>query len=1016
MRKVLLFLTLFLTTAMGVKAAQTTWSDGTNTIKYDVTDREVVIEVGNEGALAAFFAATDDVAVTGQNAIQNATPTKLKIKKMGDGTGALSSLDLNALNTNDFSGLATFTELDLSGATIGVNNIAGSSMKLSGLQYLILPNGVSGADMWNTLANSTNNFKANHPNLKMAASVTNAQNEKLPTWNNFGTQNRSRTETTIDTKRLALYSWVENSVDGFKSGHNDLFNNIDKLDMAGAYGNQDLVKNNNKVFTSNKLHYFDFTGATFSNDVSLSYTTKEYPQYNETFSNGNMGGGSAITTVNTNSFYYLNQYVQSVYTCALPSGNTDIPAGMFSYSDATRIGLLDITIPEGYTSIGAEAFWNTAITSLGLPSTMQSVGSGAFRKCQNLVDVEMKASNTTCTFGDKSFMFCTALKHFTMAEGAANIADQMFEQCHQLEFIRIPSTCKYIGNRAFYLNMSLHSVTIPDGVERIEHQAFYLSGLTDIYLTATQPSHLPLIYAVNSFNYDANSSFSRKDIIGENTPALANEPKAKSEIGHTPSSVVPSWYQEALSNGGYLGSGRCLVNLHYPDELSNFINAVSYNDGTYVTPDLSGHNKLSGHTSISDAYSFTDMEGHKWPSQTTPNGNDADYRIRFDAGNVTGQNIYGWRQFALSSGGVKNFKKAFDDTWYTLCFPWNLTDTQVFEAFNQKCEVVEFVGAEIIANQNVEDEYDMVLHFDEVTATHYMDEANNRYNRYDDGTYTITDPVTVVFKKYRYVLLDENGNETSTEVTLNTNAAMGSTDNVLYYQIENVLMLAGVPHMVHPAGVEYQGQPTECVLAGIKPLASTNEQLANLENAGSVTKAATTRTNPENTYGTATPFVNPETNAGGSYTFRGYLGRPDGVTDYNYVNDKSTIPMYAYFLAVKSGEKYPKYYREIGDGSNKWNTYTAVIVPDKGAIDNIEALDGMKKSSSANIAFGEWEQVEATAIEQIIADAQKRGEEVREIHMNVVYNINGQVVRTDGQIEGLPKGLYIVSGKKYLVK
>lgn len=1004
---------------VGVQAAPVEWTDGTNTIKYDVTANEVRIEVGNPGALAAFMEATDDGAVAGRTAILNASPTKLKLDKVAGGTGELNASDLYALNTDNFAGLASFTELDLSGASIPVMSIAGSSMKMSGMQYLVLPEGISGPDMWNTIGNEgMNHFKANNPALKIAASVTNTTGETLPTWNNPGANNRSRTTTTIDTKRLALYSWAENSVDGFKSGHADMFNNIDKLDMAGAYGTQDLVKNNNKVFTSNKLHYFDFSGATFTENITMSYTTKGQPAYNGTWQSGNMSNGNSITYTSTNAFYYFNKYVSDVYTCELPSGNTEVPPGLFTTGNANQQGLMEITIPEGYTSIGAEAFYACALTSLELPASMQNVGVGAFRECRSLVDVEMNASTTTCTFGEKSFMFCTNLKHFTMGEGVTSIPDQMFEQCHNLEFIRIPSTCQYIGNRAFYLNMNLHSVTIPDGVQRIEHQAFILSGLTDIYLTATQPSHLPVIYAVTSFDYDANSSFSRKDIIGENTPALANEQNAASTIPHTPTEDVVSFYQESLSNGGYLGSGRCLVNLHYPDELSNFINAVSYSDGTYTTPSLSSHPKLNGQTSISDAYQFTDLQGHKWPSQTTPNNNDADYRIRFDAGNVSGQTIYGWRQFALSSGGLKNFTKEFDDTWYTLCFPWNLTDTQVFEAFNQKCEVVEFVGVEMLQNADNADEYDMVIHFDEVTATHYMDQDNKTYNRYDDGTYEITDPVRVTFKKYRYVLLDANGNETSTEVTLNPNAAMGSTDNVLYYQIENVLMQAGVPHMLHPAGVEYQGNPTQCVLAGIRRIASTDAELEALESKGAITKAATTRTAPENNpYGSATAFVNPTTGGGGNYTFRGYLGRGfDGNANYDYTTDKSEIPQYSYFLAVKSGEKYPKYYREMGNGAGKWNAFTAIVTPDADAIANIEQMDGMSKNSGANIAFGDWEQVETTAIEQIIADAQERGEEVRELHLNVVYNVNGQVVRTDGQIEGLPRGLYIVNGKKYMVR
>ena len=47
----------------------------------------------------------------------------------------------------------------------------------------------------------------------------------------------------------------------------------------------------------------------------------------------------------------------------------------------------------------------------------------------------------------------------------------------------------------------------------------------------------------------------------------------------------------------------------------------------------------------------------------------------------------------------------------------------------------------------------------------------------------------------------------------------------------------------------------------------------------------------------------------------------------------------------------------------------------------------------------------------------EKSDEVKEINLNVVFNINGQVVRQGTtSVEGLPKGMYIVNGKKYMVK
>ncbi len=117
---------------------------------------------------------------------------------------------------------------------------------------------------------------------------------------------------------------------------------------------------------------------------------------------------------------------------------------------------------------------------------------------------------------------------------------------------------------------------------------------------------------------------------------------------------------------------------------------------------------------------------------------------------------------------------------------------------------------------------------------------------------------------------------------------------------------------------------------------------------------------------------------------------------------------------------YPKYYKKTSGGVNKWSQYTAIIRPDANAVQWAEGLDGMEANNTgngSNVVFGEWQQVTPDAIEEIIAEAEANNEEVKQVHLNVVFNVNGQVVRNNTtSVEGLPKGMYIVNGKKYMVK
>ena len=138
------------------------------------------------------------------------------------------------------------------------------------------------------------------------------------------------------------------------------------------------------------------------------------------------------------------------------------------------------------------------------------------------------------------------------------------------------------------------------------------------------------------------------------------------------------------------------------------------------------------------------------------------------------------------------------------------------------------------------------------------------------------------------------------------------------------------------------------------------------------------------------------------------------------------IPTGAYFLGRK-GTDFPKFYREIADDTRTdatggfWTQFTAVIIPNDAAINGIEKELGEGQAASANpsveMVFDEGflgEEKTVDEIEQIVAEAEEKGQKVQ--YMQVVYNINGQIVREGTELTGLPKGVYIVNGKKYFVK
>lgn len=1010
--------------------------------------------------------------------------------------------------------------IDFSGATFKnsqgeEDNTIISNFENNNVEYMFFPDGFTTSVLGNIEKTETKNT-----NLKVIGSMTTHQNETLPYVypSDYSDESLRNTvgEQTINSKELAVYSFESNNVAAFKTAFSSVagMSDFDKLSMAGSIGDYDLSSNHSnntsRVFEQKNLHYFDFTGATFD-DCTISWTYQDENHQQQT------------ATENTNALYYLSSY--NVFTCSLPTGNSEIPRNTFyTNNSGWSSPICEITIPEknttlgisGYSVIGDYALYGNHLTTFVLPSTVTEVKSYAFANSPTLTDFEMTALDNDCTFGDHAFATCGKLKHVTLSEKVQNISDYMFYQCLLLESIRIPSTCSTIGSFAFYECYDLHHITIPEGVEEIYSSAFELTGLTDIYVMATTPSKVPKIYSMDPHKYgnkDEQSTFTQQRACGYDTyPEWhASDLGEDTEYGYN---EVVSWYQAEMSGEKGLGTERALVALHYPDEMKPFYEGINvksyyenlYNQGQITEDEWTKIQAIPGMGDASDWINYaestwqdninekilgTDSEGNAFvylPQAYSLHGSDfynkqlgpdkdgmyyptyEDYRMRLAAGATGATNPtsygtvlsqWGWRQFPLAvsigDAGYETYEKEYDETWYTMAFPWKMTDEQLFESFNQKLEIVEFVGAEVLetddeSTENVI-EYSMVFHFDHVADTYYIDNTDVEYRREPD-----IDPETGLQKTrmineeerrlWKYTNMSAEDDVVTYPEVLPDPTNKNPNEEELarrqqyarYLNIKNIMVKAGHPYMIHPAHGAKPGQPATVYINGVTKVKATEgstlaETLRSLAEEESVTKTATY----DGTFGTpgVYEFINPVTGGTGAYTFVGNID--DKVTNAAgevTSNGAQDMPIPSYFLAVEmptgadgkpnpanKNEIYPKYYRKKSGGIGKWSQYSAIIKPEESAINHIEVLRGMTipasgtNTAKAGVVFGEWLQVDDHTMQTIATDAREKGIPVQEVRLNVVYNINGQIVRrgTDS-IEGLPKGLYIVNGKKYLVK
>ncbi|MCR5643695.1 MAG: BspA family leucine-rich repeat surface protein [Prevotella sp.] len=151
----------------------------------------------------------------------------------------------------------------------------------------------------------------------------------------------------------------------------------------------------------------------------------------------------------------------------------------------------NLTIPSevnGFTvtRIGPSAFMRKGITSVVIPETITSVGSGAFQECEALESVIIP--NSVAEIGSYAFKDCFKLQTVVLSNQLKVIESGLFERCWELKSISIPSSVTTIYNNAFYACSKIETLLIPASVTQIGKDAFSsCSGLTSIVVEDGNP-------------------------------------------------------------------------------------------------------------------------------------------------------------------------------------------------------------------------------------------------------------------------------------------------------------------------------------------------------------------------------------------------------------------------------------------------------------------------------------------------------------------------------------------------
>ena len=154
-------------------------------------------------------------------------------------------------------------------------------------------------------------------------------------------------------------------------------------------------------------------------------------------------------------------------------------AMVLGYSgEANRVIIADTYMNKPVKEIYKDAFKNTTITAVAIPTSVTSIGFDAFYECSLLTSVtfdDIENSQLT-SIGSDAFYHCKSLTSIKIPASATSIGSDAFYRCTSLTSVTFDdienSQLTSIGSYAFHNCVSLMSIEIPASVTVIDEAVF----------------------------------------------------------------------------------------------------------------------------------------------------------------------------------------------------------------------------------------------------------------------------------------------------------------------------------------------------------------------------------------------------------------------------------------------------------------------------------------------------------------------------------------------------------------
>ena len=703
------------------------------------------------------------------------------------------------------------------------------------------------------------------------------------------------------------------------------------------------------------------------------------------------------------------QGYSALETLTLPLNESkETPAQVVFYLQGQNFKLTHVIVPEGYGKIGANTFYTgggvTLLTNVTLPNSLTEIGEKAFLYAGKLASIELGAN---LTYIGKEAFVGTGLTSISFPENLDKIDDGAFYGLNITNLV-FNEKLRFIGNSAFALpsEQTETVLMIPASVKYIGPFAFNFRQYQDVYFQGTKAPLMPVGKAIFHSNWGEGTAFSAHTLMGNSgfDPSSGNlRDDAKGEgfanrenykngrvyfcIMHYPSSTSDedakdftdtSRTYETCPEGGTwdyantpLAVGQEGADPEFKKGMSNAPYIGTKVDYGYQDTYLGRQYIWPSQSQWVRSY-IVNSYGYNWDGVTKYRSNltEEDYATLKEAGFVvgTGEGQYtedelrkiahmGTRRFVLVNGDSKStpeYKITMKPgQWWTLCVPFNMTKKQVLDTFGADTQLCLF--NKVTRDLGVNGKNKIVLYFTQDVLKHSTKNA--------DGT----------------KMKDANGMWSADIATAQDNVAD-----------DDVVLWAHESYMIKPYNGEQSNQDAVFVVK--------NYEAVEGNPLPTVVQSATT-------------VQSRQASETKEYRFVGnYLGNENARAT------KVTIPQYSYVYANTKSDPVYKFRFYTGNTSTWKPNKSLVQTNDRnGGRDDYNNFFGIDKStplpagSKQASVFGGENFDETTGIEDITIVA---GTDT----LTPVFNLEGKMVSSNGDAAGLPAGIYVKNGQKFMVK